>query len=187
MQMGLGIERRAEKYASAWGPHFAKSKRVQSEWLASGESKDSCLVLGAGRLYDFDLDCFAANFRRLIFLDADPLSLRGWKKKKQKFPQVEFHFQLCEMSGRLAEWSRGLSNLSQKKDFAGILEFLSRLGESGEALATPLEIAIKKFKPSHILSLNTLSQLPVMWQNAVERSLVIGLGAKEAPAECSMP
>lgn len=158
-RVGRGIERRAGALGQHWEPHFARSRRAQAEWAAGLPRADTLLVLGAGRLHDFDHDAFADRFRRMILLDADPTCLPRWEKLRDSLRgRCGVEFVTRDVSGCLDDWERDFGN-ALKRDWEQTLDMLRKTPAPPQAT---LEAA------DAILSLNLLSQIPIMWQDAVE-------------------
>ncbi len=180
VRMGLGIERRAERFASEWKPHFERSKKAQEKLagLLKTESlpRDKILILGAGRLYDVSEPVIEA-FQSVGFVDADELCLPLWKKLQQKYPEKEFRFSGVELSGVLEDWNKRLGEEPQTLGWKELLDRLRTFGQSEGYRPSNLRNLCSLEQPDLVISLNILSQLPVMWQNLIEHELIRRFGA----------
>jgi len=176
--MGMGIERRARRYQNAWETHLKASKRVEEAWLnATGLNSERVAVIGAGRLLDFAADAFSEKFREVHFLDADPLATGVWKLFAREH-QCAVHSHILEITGRLSIWAKALEQNIRTLEFGDAVTKLAAYGSLPSEVPNPLAIFFEKVRPSHVLSLNILSQLPVMWQNAVERIFIARYGRR---------
>lgn len=175
--MGLGIERRASRYAESWEQHFAQTKRTQRDWLAGcAEGAGSAAVLGAGRLYDCALEDLRAVCKEVSLLDADALCLSVWRKAEKKKAPGKLNFEILEMTGRLFQWEKEFREYVSTASFEEALRLLDGISLRSSEEKSPLDAFFEQRRPTHVVSLNILSQLPVMWQNAVERVLVARFG-----------
>lgn len=153
LRMGLGLENRARLLAPFWANHIERSRAAQARW-AEGKRGEWLTVLGAGRLLDFNRSALLPGFANLRLVDADPLCERFWRDLKKPLDAVR-----VDMTGCLEAWFAGLSGL--RLAWPDTLEFVRSL-RAGPAYGT---------KSDAILSLNVLSQLPVVWQEGVEAIL----------------
>lgn len=161
-RVGRGIERRASMLHQHWEPHFARSRRAQAEWAAGLRDVDTLLVMGAGRLHDFDHQAFAGRVRRIILLDADPTCLPRWEMLRESLRgRCEVEFANRDVSGCLDAWESEFGN-ALKRDWEQTLELLRQIPAPPPAELEPADA---------VLSLNLLSQIPIMWQDAVEEIL----------------
>lgn len=181
VRMGLGIEHRAKRFSAMWAPHFESSKRAQTEWWTEKPERGTMrrlAVLGAGRLLDFS-ESSLRGCSHVDLLDADPLCRSAWSALKRKHPSIKFSFYTSELSGCLASWDRQFSKESRGMDWDSALKILARL-EPPER--SPLRDYLDEHSPTHILSLNILSQIPVMWQDKLERGLIKRFGKLKVEA-----
>lgn len=161
-RVGRGIERRAGALHQHWEPHFARSRRAQAEWAAGLPPGDALLVMGAGRLHDFDHEAFAGRFRRILLLDADPTCLPRWERLRENLRgRCEVEFVTRDVSGCLDAWEEDFSH-ALKRDWEHTLNLLRQTPAPPAATLEPADA---------IISLNLLSQIPIMWQDAAEEIL----------------
>ena len=182
---GLGLELRAKRCKLYWKDHLKQCLSAQQEWLDSMESGQmkTLWIIGAGRLYDTNLMTFERKFSVLSLLDADPLVLPIWKKQQKLLQdQCALSFQIVEITNSLDHWT---FLLNEK------LAQLSRCSESRQAnwnriIEHLIELPeISPVNPSSflslphadaVLSLNILSQLPLVWQDWIEIQLTRTFG-----------
>ncbi len=174
--MGMGIEWRYRKYSQQWASHLTASKAAQSAWLArtlAGGALGSVAILGAGRLYDCPLSELAVACRELHLCDADPLARRAWRSAARKNRKTRIVPHVFEFSGVLGTWG---ATLRRAGTWDEALDVLRAFGETGSGTRTPLERVLGEIRPDGIVSLNVLSQIPVMWQDLAEEYLVRRFG-----------
>ena len=169
---GLGIERRYRNYGKLdWAPHLEKCKELQSQ-LPDGKSLS---VLGAGRLYDVNLQALASKFPLIRLIDADPLCLAKWKRETRNLPS-SFEFKIVEVTGLILNWKRAFykflseENVSLEKS----LSYLETLQNNSFETSATEDI----FNSECLISLNLLSQIPLAWQVQVEKILIKFYGKK---------
>ena len=155
ISMGLGIEARHERSKKYWAKHLEYTKSFQQRALAKLDPKENLAILGAGRLYDLDLEV-TSQFKSVHLYDADPSVLPYWKRfAKQQ--TAEFH--LGDLTQTIKAWSDDLARLLQtgsatpKSKIAG---FFSSLKPPAAPLAECHQA---------IISLNLLSQIPIYWRD----------------------
>jgi hypothetical protein len=162
LKMGLGIEHRARRLAPFWAEHLSRTRAAQARWAqqASGEWLS---VLGAGRLLDLNRADLPPRFKGIRLVDADPLCAAYWRDLPKLADAV-----CADVSGCLNEWAVALQNL--RTDWTGTLSGIRGFGASAErAYSTQTDA---------LLSLNILSQLQIVWQDAVEAFLVERFGRR---------
>lgn len=142
---GFGIEARYKR--GGWEEHLSKSKLFIADSLAKIGSVDSILILGAGRLYDCDLELISKFTGEIILLDADPRAVASWPKKVGKTKV----YSLClDATGVFENWRELLVK--------GSKNFLNPDSPS--------------FPQSDmVISLNLKSQLSVLFREYVGRSV----------------
>lgn len=141
---GYGIEARYKK--GGWEDHLAKSKLFIADSLIRIGKVKSILVLGAGRLYDCDLEILSEFCEEIILLDADPRAASSWPKKVGKTSVVS----ICkDATGVFESWGEGVKKGSS--DFPS-----PRVPNFPEA--------------DLIISLNLKSQLSVLFREYIQRS-----------------
>lgn len=177
LDQGFGLEHRYRRYSRHWRDHLATSRAVQQRFFQSlAHEVDELVVLGAGRLYDFNKSAAIERFRGLSLYDADPSVLATWDKLRRRF-SGEIHSNLCELTGVLATWRKALY-----EQFACLQaeQHATRWQEALHAIAAiPEEIppSVNPLLPPvgsgkrGILSLNILSQIPLAWQRITEAAL----------------
>lgn len=172
--MGLGIERRSERFSSAWEPHFKSSKTQQARWAETVSGK-LLAVLGAGRLFDFE-KALVDKFSGIDLIDADPLCQRNWRGLRRTFPKTAFGFYELELTGALSDWSVEAMRAFRRAEWKQALQTLEKLRPPSPS---PFAGYLRDRRPDAILSLNVLSQLPVMWQDLLEIALVRRFGREQ--------
>lgn len=98
VSMGFGIEARRKRFASAWEYHLQACKSFQQKHLGQNNGDKSIAVLGAGRLYDLNIDV-TSRFSEIHLFDKDPTVLPYWEAfREQSNGSVEFHISdICEV------------------------------------------------------------------------------------------
>lgn len=135
---------------------------------------DGCrlMVLGAGRLWDFDSGTLLETAEHVDLVDVDPLCRRAWRRLARDARAGQLQGHLCEVTGVLLLWRQRLRERCQRCSLFAVLEELRM--ESVTALDGAdgsFQRLLDATRPHAILSLNMLSQLPVLWQNIVESEL----------------
>jgi len=183
--MGFGIEQRSARHRDAWRGHIEASQSAERRWLSDirGQKLGSVAVLGAGRLIDCALHDLCRCFSAVHLVDADPACLAAWRKAKNGYPETAFEFHFIEITGRLTEWSKRLQAAARGGNWNAALKELEEIGAESSEFVSPLERFFAEKKPDAILSLNLMSQLPVMWQDLVERVLRSRFGTAETAAK----
>lgn len=158
---GFGIEAREKRSARFWRPHIKCSLEFQRQALADYDSGGAAAILGAGRLYDVDVDLIRSKFQKAILIDIDPSTLRVWEKAFKGFP-IEAIF--LDLSGSYKSWEASLSRfLSSTKSF------------DADAITLHLKSLETSFVPlpecGAVLSMNLLGQLPLSWRDFVHEEL----------------
>lgn len=189
ISMGLGIEARASRFAEAWSIHDRQCHEVQKRWVErvcqEGRSQafQRIVVVGAGRLRDFSAEPFAPYAKVLDCIDADPLSRRAWIKFSRSRPALQLVPRIIETTGVLGLWKTWWQNVCKSSDLDDSLKLLQSklLSECPIPKRSPLEQALEDSQipaeQTAVLSLNILSQIPVMWQDIVWRELVARYGS----------
>ena len=185
LRMGLGIEHRAVRHRDAWRSHIEASQGAERRWLSDirGKKLGSVAVIGAGRLYDCALHDLCRCFSAIHLIDADPACLPAWRKARTAYPDTAFHFHLVEITGRLTDWSKRFSAAAKKRNWTASLKELEEIGAESAEFTSPLDRFLAEHQPDAVLSLNLMSQLPVMWQDLVERVLRAKFGTAETTAK----
>ena len=153
--MGLGLENRARTLAPFWAEHLNRTRGAQARW-AERASGEWLTVLGAGRLLDFNRLALLPRFAKLRLVDADPLCLPLWKDVPKWAEAV-----CVDSTGCLEPWIQTLRH--SRKPWEEMLQIIREQ-------RAPLEVAYRA-EGSALLSLNILSQLQIVWQEAVEAYL----------------
>ncbi|MEZ5403016.1 MAG: hypothetical protein R2729_25280 [Bryobacteraceae bacterium] len=166
LSMGAGIESRRRNLARYWRPHFAESRRVEAEWIASLAAGGSLIVAGAGRLNDLD-EAAARRFERIHLLDADARNCPAWKRFRRRMgPGTEVDWTIADVAGCIHAWVRSLD----------LGTWDSALGSIRRAAAIPADPP--RIHADAVLSLSLLSQIPIVWQDAVEARLRRRFGSR---------
>ncbi len=138
---------RARRCAAAWAPHHAATQDYVLARLATLPRGGTAWVLGAGLLADLPLAALAAQFDRVLL--ADIAFLPGLGRRLRGFGNVELR--LFDASGLVAPLASWRPELPLPAPSAQALALLD---------ATP---------PALVLSLNLLSQLPLLPLDWLER------------------
>jgi len=153
---GQNMARRYVQLEPYWKPHFEASRAAQRNWDVSGRR---LLVLGAGRLLDFD-ESLAERFEEIFFVDADPASVGRWREFQKRWKgRVGIDWDLRELTAKYDPWQMFLAaeftRLPRADRWPAALQVFERM----------IETPLPKMPPADaILSLNTLSQLPIGWR-----------------------
>jgi hypothetical protein len=141
---GYGIEARYKK--GGWEDHLAKSKLFIADSLLRIGRVKSILVLGAGRLYDCDLDVLSEFCEEILLLDADPRAVSSWPKRAGKAKVLP----IC-------------------KDATGVFEsWRERVKKGSSDFPSP---EVSPFPEADlIISLNLKSQLSVLFREYIQGS-----------------
>ena len=153
--MGRSIERRATKMAAYWDPHLQRSKQAQQRWASASTGREVA-ILGAGRLMDVDLDALGKSFQTLWLIDADPISVTTWRNLR-----VPVRWDLADVSGVQKTWT-----LNMERVTGSWQKFLDAI----ESLPCPADCYFPA-EADGVISLNLLSQIPVVWQDILEEIL----------------
>ena len=109
---GFGIEARYK--SGSWEQHLVKSKLFVAEFLANLGKVGSILILGAGRLYDCDLEVLANFTEKIILLDADPRAKNAWPKSVKGIP---VHALCQDVTGVFKRWKCGDYSVPKEPNF----------------------------------------------------------------------
>lgn len=171
---GQNIERRYAALHPYWEPHLEASRKAQREWKAAGRR---LLVIGAGRLLDFE-ESLADRFDEIFLLDADPTSAPRWRDlERQLKGRAAVDWDLREITGKYDPWRMFLETQLTRLPRAGRWEAALNL------LEQMIEVPLPRWPAAGaVLSLNTLSQLPVGWREIVEELLVRAFGQAQVRA-----
>ncbi len=162
LNMGLGIENRARTLAPFWAEHLNRTRTAQARW-AQRASGEWLTVLGAGRLLDFNRLALLPRFAKLRLVDADPVCQALWKGVPKLYEAV-----CLDITGCLDQWMRTLRGTG--KPWQQTLQIIRNQ-------RAPVEVAYSQ-QGDALLSLNILSQLQIVWQEAVEDYLERRFGKK---------
>ena len=182
---GLGEESRFAKAGSCWSDHLTNCYLEQDALAYSFSEIDqaSLSVLGAGRLYDLSQDSLAKAFSKISFFDADPLCLPYWRKFANKYQQnCSCSYFVGDFSQVILYWYRGLleefstllkgqlPNLEDKWPL--VLEAIEQIPQR-DAIEAALDASsfLEKDSADAVISLNLISQIPIIWQKIVFRAL----------------
>lgn len=146
---GRGIIYRRKKFRSFWNSHLERSRAFVRDHVGTG---DTLTILGAGSLFDIDLEHLVDRYKKITLVDADPLLLPRWREEARPYKGCEFEFLLRDISGGLIPVQREI--LQKASSGLNCAETVSALRELQLPPPDP-------FPPSDIIiSLNILSQLP---------------------------
>ena len=105
---------------------------------------------------DVDTAALAAKFATLWFVDADPLAAVYWRKCA-----VPLRWDVCDVSGVIKDWVRRVETTG-----GGWKQVLNQV----RTLPRPAGVAFTPIADG-IVSLNLLSQIPIVWQELLEQHL----------------
>ncbi len=169
--MGRGIERRYHLFSSDWAEHLNNSKQtiLNAIQYAHAQGKNiSIVVLGVGQGYDVPFKEIKEKFSKRLFVDADPVALRRWSKQGEH----TFH---VELSAVIDLWTKEVSSfLSSRPKWDTVLTYLKDIPEKYPPPDRFQSSEINKGEV--IISLNLLSQIPIVWQDILEKLLVRSFG-----------
>lgn len=142
---GLRIEIRSKRSGRYWRPHLECSKDFQRKVLKSYGPFEQSVVLGSGRLLDLEPDVIQ-SVKECRLVDADPRALAYARKKARTLTkateETKIITELLELTG---------------------LHWLKQIPDPSEILASHAELdRLHSTNNTLLLSLNLLSQLPVM-------------------------
>lgn len=157
LRSGLSLAARSRELADAWAPHYDHCRAAQRRWDATGID---LAILGAGRLADLDASSLAPRFRRALLIDADPASQSHWRRSG--FTEIEPR--IGDLTGVIASWAARLETSPPRATWDATLDRI-------RAIVDPAADSPMPFAADAVLSLNVLSQLPIAWQDMVERYL----------------
>jgi len=142
---GFGIEARFK--TGVWEEHLNKTKLLIADFLRTLGGVESILVLGAGRLYDCDLEILSQFTKKIILLDADPRARASWPRFVNSVPVDA----ICsDVTGVFNVWAENIRKNVNEFSF-------------------PSEPTYPK--ADLIISLNLKSQLSVLFRELVGRSI----------------
>jgi len=156
LNIGFGIESRANRLAPFWAEHMQRTRSAQARWAVTTDFRANGDGVGRGRLLDFNRTVLLPRFSNLQLVDADPLCRHVWKKLPKPVDPV-----CVDISGCLDEWIASLKRVHQP--WAETLEVIREKSAPADAAFCVNSDAL--------LSLNILSQLQIVWQEGVEAYL----------------
>lgn len=146
---------RRRRCHKAWAEHEANTRDFALSVAQSCERRDTLWLLGGGTLADLPLAELSAQFRHILVFDIAWLA--SARRLAKQFPNVELRLaDVTGMVGPLAEWRAGLP------------------------LPIPSPRAVPELDdvpPDCVLSLNLLSQLPLLPMEYVQKHGVSRTGA----------
>ena len=183
IKMGLGIEQRSRRLHRFWEKHLEHSRAFQKTWLdnrppeypAARRASARAVVLGAGLLLDTDLVRLSQSFSEITLVDANPMLTRGWEKAAHNCPGTAVQARVLEISGRVHTWLQRLEEIlagCRKDSLEDIRHAIDDAACGDSFTSSPLLSTLKApGKDTVVISLNVLSQLPILWRDAAERIL----------------
>ncbi len=179
-EQNRGILRRRKKYYPHWETHLERCKEVQADWVKDHPEMKEVQILGAGHLLDVNPEILFSENRKVVLVDADRQCSKSWNRYIQKYPHLQPR--QLEVTGVIERWLflvkealAGNVKISKEKRFGLVLELLST------ALPEPdlKGLLLQTMTPSKtgILSLNLLSQIPIVWRETILMLLKRDLGS----------
>lgn len=173
--MGRGIERRARQLPGYWSEHLDRTSRAVESWVHGLHGDATLLVLGAGRLLDLDLRILSARSPRLVLVDADREAVRTVRSSGRLPPGARYVER--EVSGVIDSWSKALkaalAGTCSLGDAIGVIERIPREHEPA-----PVDLRELAGGDYTAVSINLLSQIPILWQDLVESALLRRFGRR---------
>lgn len=177
-EMEQGLRKRRKRFAEPWQEHLRNSQDFQAHCCADAGSDHHCIILGAGGLYDVNLPALSACSKNICFVDASPGWRFEWRRAARKFRSSQFSWFVCDVTGLLSEWDSAFRRRCPR----GFLDACQMLSEWHNKYGITSEAP--DFGPhSLVLSLNMLSQIPLVWQHCVERTLLRRFGLRAVKAQ----
>ena len=153
-----------------WQEHLDHCFTLEEQWFnrfpAAGQ-KGELLVLGAGRLYDFNAAAARKQFYSLCLADGNPECLAEWKKLARTHGFI-CRFEIMEFSGLINSWLEKLQPL-KGASWDTVLDEVKHLTGADRPLPPSRFASLGSFQG--VLSLNVLSQIPLLWQDNLEKLL----------------
>lgn len=147
---------RRRRCHKAWAEHEANTRDFALSVARDGRRQDTLWLLGGGTLADLPLAELSAQFRRILVFDIAWLA--SARRLAKQFPNVELRLaDVTGVVGPLAEWRAGLP------------------------LPIPSPRAVMELDevpPDCVLSLNLLSQLPLLLMEHAQKHGVSRTGAE---------
>lgn len=184
---GLGIEARNQRYRGAWSSHLDHVRRLEEKFSALLLDGCKLMVLGAGRLNDFFPEVFLNKVASIRLIDGDPLCKASWTKFRQQYSnKLDITWRVEECSSSLLRLGEALGETfaDSSLSFESALEKVRTLPAEIVGKVEPTWSKEQEFDA--VVSLNLLSQIPLPWQDIVERELIRKFGkalVKEREAE----
>lgn len=181
-RMGHGIFRRSSALRPYWESHLVRSQEIIREWLRAAVTEQGeapLLVLGAGRGLDLPVDAVVASTSDLILADGDPAARNDFLSRNRSKVMAEDYLER-ELSGVLVRWSERLGEFERSAGWDSVLEEVSHISESIHEAESGVASLVRMYnEPESVraISLNTLSQIPLLWQELVEAELRSRFGA----------
>lgn len=190
IEQGLGLERRQKEYGAFWQPYLSFADKQQEAFLR-GEKFDALTVLGAGRLYDLNLERLSRHFRNIELVDADGLCVPAWKRavKRLAANEINYLFTVKEITGLFPAWTAAIKTIIKSHKLCARTkdaEF-EKLIKSLEEHFTPFAESVKAGETTHlghllhdpeyrqssrvVFSQNILSQIGTFWFSILLREL----------------
>ncbi len=181
---GRGIERSYRLSKPYWEKHFKETRSSINEWLDTypqSGAHESLLILGSGHLLDLDVLSLTENFQTITLYDGDLSAQQQAVKKIQLLSlddRISFH--TSEISGVIQSWIEHLNSTPRNLDWIGALRDTSQIVAASEIpkVGGLPSSQFAGIQASAIISLNILSQIPLLWQEALERWLISRFGTR---------
>ena len=181
---GRGIERSYRLSKPYWEKHFEETRSSINGWLDTYPhtgAHESLLILGSGQLLDLDISSLTENFQTITLYDGDQSAQQQAVKKIQLLGlDNRVSFYTSEISGVIQSWIAHLNSTPRTLDWVEALRETSQIVAASEIPKVgglPLS-QFAEIQASAIISLNILSQIPLLWQEALERWLISRFGTR---------
>jgi hypothetical protein len=155
-----GIRRRHKKFNTNWSTHLTNSKNCITQWIDSLENTKELQILGAGDLLDFPKTQIIERFNKVYLTDVSLNCLNSWNKLQDMFPKTELIPVFQDISLIIDSWSKSILNL-KSHNLEDYLLYLQNIAKISPPKAHTF------IKTKNIVSLNLLSQIPIVWQHFI--------------------
>ena len=161
----IAIKARAKRCYSSWQSHLENSRLFIKQNLDLNPNiygSSSVVIFGAGMCNDLDLHFLGDNFDKIILVDL--FFLKSTREQLSKYPHIFFCeldvtntmekiYQLVNVNKDIGQFKTSLENFCQKNKTANVFN------------ENPVKNLIANEDTSNIISLNLLSQIPLVFDS----------------------